>query len=303
MEIPVLVPDVNESVGNFSVIYKDGKEIIRIGLSGVAGVGESVTNELISVRKSKPFKDMFDVANRCDSSKIKKTSYEALIESGAFDSTFPKDVDRSRAYYSISSILEGNKASAKANKKVLKGQVSMFGDDVMFRKFEYATCEKWSEDEVFRRERARIGLFLTGHPLRKFLPMLKNIDRKTYIDYMNLKNNTDFYFAGVILENKIFTTKNNNQMASVIIEDEHGGFDCLVFSKILESKIDLISDGKIVAAKGRIKINYSDDEEIIERKVIINEIDEIEFFGKTDNTREYKEKINSAINDSDEFIE
>lgn len=307
MGIPVLVPDVNESVGNFSVIYKDGKEIIRIGLSGVAGVGESVTSELISVRKSKPFKDMFDVANRCDSSKIKKTSYEALIESGAFDSTFPKDVDRSRAYYSIASILEGNKASAKANKKVLKGQVSMFGDDVMFRKFEYATCEKWSEDEVFRRERARIGLFLTGHPLNKYLVALKMASRQTYIDFLKLKDGNEIVFAGIVFDYKPFTTKTGNLMAFLKIEDEFGTYDCVIFAKVFESVNGYITDNQIVFCKGRVKIENDDDGQVVERKVIVNEINDISILYENAQTKvdKYNERVNSIISrdDSGDFEE
>jgi DNA polymerase III alpha subunit len=76
----------------------------------------------------------------------------------------------------------------------------MFGDDVMFRKFEYATCEKWSEDEVFRRERARIGLFLTGHPLNKYLVALKMASRQTYIDFLKLKDGNEIVFAGIVFD-------------------------------------------------------------------------------------------------------
>ena len=303
MGIEVLVPDINESVGDFKVVYKDGKEVIRVGFGGIMGIGDSSWREIATIRQQKPFKDMFDVANRCDSSKIKKTTYEALIESGAFDSTYPPGIDRSRAYYSIGSILEGNKAGAKASKKVLKGQISMFGDDVMHRKFEYADGVKWTEDEVFRREKLKIGLYITGHPLSKHSVALKMACRQTYLDYLKMDNGREIIFAGIISQLKIFTTKTGNLMAFLNIEDELGEFNCIVFNKVFEEVKVYITDNQIVFVKGRTKVERDDDDQIVERKIIVNEINEIGVLYENAKAKVdiYQERVNSIISkDSDD---
>ena len=51
MDVPVLLPDVNASVSDFSVDLTQGaKGAIRFGLSAVRNVGEGVAAQLLAVR-------------------------------------------------------------------------------------------------------------------------------------------------------------------------------------------------------------------------------------------------------------
>jgi DNA polymerase-3 subunit alpha len=88
MGIEVLVPDVNESVSDFSVrTDPDGKSAIRFGLSAVRNVGEGVVAHIVAARQEGgPFTDFYDFCDRVDPSVLNKRCIESLAKAGAFDS-------------------------------------------------------------------------------------------------------------------------------------------------------------------------------------------------------------------------
>ncbi len=125
--IAVLPPDVNESGIEFTAT-KDG---VRFGLAGIRGVGEGVAEVIIEERtKNGPYKNLHDLVDRVDSSKVDRRVIEALIKAGGFDSTgYPRRqlmtfVDNNNPENIIDS-------AAKRQKDRASGQTSlfdMFGD-------------------------------------------------------------------------------------------------------------------------------------------------------------------------------
>jgi DNA polymerase-3 subunit alpha len=83
MGIEVLPPDVNESDVGFTVV--EGK--IRFGMNAVKGVGRGAIEAVIAARADGPFTSVYDFCARVDSQLANKRTLEALIKSGAFDST------------------------------------------------------------------------------------------------------------------------------------------------------------------------------------------------------------------------
>src|SRR5699024_137185 len=97
LDIPVLVPDINESDMDFAVrttvtgVDADGAPVevraIRFGLSAVRNVGEGVVAKLIEERDAGgPFVDFYDLCERVDPAVLNKRTIESLIKAGAFDS-------------------------------------------------------------------------------------------------------------------------------------------------------------------------------------------------------------------------
>lgn len=83
MGIQILAPDINESVGVFSV--SDGA--IRYGLNAIKSVGKPVIEELIREREAGgPFKDLADFIDRTSGKEVNKRTVENFIKAGAFDS-------------------------------------------------------------------------------------------------------------------------------------------------------------------------------------------------------------------------
>jgi DNA polymerase-3 subunit alpha len=84
MGIEVLPPDVNTSDVEFTVV--EGK--IRFGMNAVKGVGVGAIEAIIAAREEGgPFVSIFDFCARVDSQMANTRVLEALIRSGAFDST------------------------------------------------------------------------------------------------------------------------------------------------------------------------------------------------------------------------
>ena len=85
MGIEVLPPDVNTSHVGFTVV--EGK--IRFGMNAVKGVGVGAIEAIIVAARDEGgrFASIFDFCARVDSQMANKRVLEALIRSGAFDST------------------------------------------------------------------------------------------------------------------------------------------------------------------------------------------------------------------------
>jgi NCAIR mutase (PurE)-related protein len=117
-----LPPDINESGKDFTATA-DG---IRFGFAGIRGVGEGVGESIMRERKEGgPFKNLHDFVDRMDAGSINRRVVEALIKSGAFDSTgytrrqLLTFVDKSNPQ----NILD---AAAKRQKDRAAGQSSLF---------------------------------------------------------------------------------------------------------------------------------------------------------------------------------
>jgi len=164
MGIEVLPPDVNESMGKFSV--ENGK--IRYALIAVKNVGANVADEIVRVReeKGRPSNIFTFIAN-LDVRIINKKPIEALIKAGAMD-CFTTNRAAMLAIYEKE--IESAQMSARKN---IAGQLSLFelASDEMVQE---ATVGKLPDVENFSKkillslENEYLGVYLTGHPLDEY---------------------------------------------------------------------------------------------------------------------------------------
>ena len=82
--VPVLGPDVNESIFKFRV-NKEGA--IRFGLGAMRGVGEGAVEAIIAGREdgAQEYKSLFDFARRVNPKDVNKRVFESLALGGGFD--------------------------------------------------------------------------------------------------------------------------------------------------------------------------------------------------------------------------
>ena len=89
---PVLVPDVNESVSDFSVRPRPGADGDRqarsaSGCRRCATSARAWSAQIVAARdEGGPFTDFYDFCDRVDPSVLNKRTIESLIKAGAFDS-------------------------------------------------------------------------------------------------------------------------------------------------------------------------------------------------------------------------
>ena len=173
LKIPVLPPDINKSLVEFSAEVIEGENDedavggtlsdgqmrgVRYGLAGLKNVGVAAMESLVEERdKNGPFKDLADFCNRVDTRQINKRALENLIKAGAFDSINP---NRAQLHSAVEMMLrEMSLATQERN----SNQVSLFGDQVEEQSIILAEVNDWDLIERLKCEQEAVGFYLSAH--------------------------------------------------------------------------------------------------------------------------------------------
>ncbi|GHV65052.1 DNA-directed DNA polymerase [Bacteroidia bacterium] len=232
MGLKVLSPDVNESFRDFTVTPKG---YIRFGMAGISGVGEYSAEKIIEERqKNGNYKDIFDFLERVDYKYLNKKSLEGLIASGGVDSFGYHRAQYFRPMDSSTTQLESlvNYGQKKQNDG-RAAQSSLFGgmDGYEVTRPEIQDCEKWTDLEQANKEKELLGIYLTSHPLDRYLLEIKSLCTRLDIianDMASLKGKS-ITIAGIITDIKEGTDKNGNPYGKIFLEDFTGKFEIAFF--------------------------------------------------------------------------
>lgn len=279
MHIDVLPPDVNESHVKFTVV--NGK--IRFGLAAIKNVGEGAVKGIIADRDQNGiFKGFRDFCERIDSRDINKRCIESLIKSGAFDSL---GIYRSRLIAVYDKMIDGIQQSKKRN---LEGQLSIFDVSAARKVVEnikedtaeiYPEIKEYPTKVLLTMEKEMLGLYISGHPLSEFeneinaqvnlfSPSInvtsgENTGDAALTELQDLRDGMQVTVGGIIAGKKTKTTKSNNLMAFVTLEDLYGSMEVIVFPTILTKYSQLLVEDNIVLIRGRLSIKEEENPKII----------------------------------------
>ncbi|CEQ10711.1 DNA polymerase III DnaE [[Clostridium] sordellii] len=275
LKIDVLKPDINKSFTKFSVEYNS----IRFGLAAVKNVGVNVLNNIIAEREAGgEFKDFNEFCKRLDSKDSNKRIIESLIKCGAFDEMGD---NRASLLLGYEKLLESISMDRKKN---LAGQVSLFDgfgmDESMSNDIQNMyTLPKVNELEEKERlylEKEVLGMYVSGHPLSQYKEELKknttinNADlndlKDDYVSYLNL-NEKEVVMGGIIVNKTIRTTKRNDLMAIIELEDLYGVIEVIVFPQVLQKYNTIIQEDKIIYVEGRLSIKEDENAKLIAREI------------------------------------
>ncbi|WP_303310441.1 DNA polymerase III subunit alpha [Hymenobacter sp. BT730] len=230
--VPVLGPDVNESILKFNV---NDKGQIRFGMAAVKGAGEAAIENIVQERGKKgPFTDIFDFSKRVNLRAVNKKTFESLALSGAFDS-FER--------YHRRQFLEAPAGDQNLIEKAVRmgqqfqadqdsAQQSLFGGGafgaVAMPLPKVADMEPWAATEVLRREKEVIGFYLSGHPLDDF-----KLEIDSYctcgLDKVESYKNREVTVAGLITNVLFKTTKTGQPFVSFTVEDYESSLNLALF--------------------------------------------------------------------------
>ncbi|MCS5572807.1 MAG: DNA polymerase III subunit alpha, partial [Pseudomonadales bacterium] len=156
MNLPVLPPEVNQSVEQFSV---EAANAIRYGLAAIKGMGIAAASAICGGReKINKYKDLYDFCNRVDHKKVSRRAMEALIKAGALDALGPNRP-------SLLAALPGAHGQAEQNARAQEaGQDDLFsGGSSIAAIAEIAVTRDWTLSDLLVAERESLGLYLSGH--------------------------------------------------------------------------------------------------------------------------------------------
>lgn len=294
MGIEVLPPDINKSYSKFSV---DGN-CIRFGLAAVKNVGSHVIDAIVQEREEAgDFIDLSNMLKRLDSKLTNKRIVESLIKCGAFDSL---GENRATLMFGFEALQE---SINKDKKKNVSGQISLF--EMMSQEQQEEVEEQNSlkfvpeyKDKVkLEMEKEVLGVYVTGHPLSEYEDLIK---RKTSINCGEINklkeepekllelNDKEHIIGGMVIGKRLMTTKKDDIMAFVTLEDLYGSIDVVVFPRTLQQYQELLKEDSIIFIKGRISVRDDDDVSILAGQ--IKSIDDDRPFEEKERRSYYKKE-------------
>lgn len=250
MGLTVVPPDVNSGKHRFSVNEKG--EIVY-GLGAIKGVGEGPVEAILEARdQGGRFKDLFDLTARVDLKKINRRTFESLIMSGAFDKLGPH-----RAAL-MKNLEDALKASDQHSKMEELGQSDMFGvltetpEEVQNA---YANTPKWSEQIILDGERTTLGLYLSGHPISRFLKELAHYAPNRLNELQPTFRGQMTTVSGIVMASRVAVTKRGSRIGIATIEDRSGKLDITLFSEALDNFGHLMQQEQIIVATGSVQFD------------------------------------------------
>ncbi|MBQ7795164.1 MAG: DNA polymerase III subunit alpha [Lachnospiraceae bacterium] len=256
MGIAILPPDINEGYGGFSVSGNS----IRYGLSAIKSVGRSVVDMIIKEREAcGPFSTLEDFVNRMSNKEVNKRTLESFIKSGALDSL---PGTRKRKMFVSAELLENK---AKEKKTSMEGQMSFFDfvaeEEKSSFQVSFPKVGEFEKELLLAFEKETLGIYVSGHPMEEYQELWqKNVTAKTSDFIVDedgktiVEDNSTVIVGGMITAKKVKTTKTNQLMAFISLEDMVGTVEALIFPKIYEkNKQHLVEDSKVFL-KGRASI-------------------------------------------------
>ncbi|MBB6611208.1 DNA polymerase III subunit alpha [Pontibacter sp. Tf4] len=261
--VPVLGPDVNESLLKFNV---NEQGHIRFGLGAIKGTGEAAVEAIITEREQNGhYQDIFDFSKRVNLRAVNKKTFESMAMAGAFDSF---------GLYHRAQLLEvpegenisllekavryGNNYQAEQQ----AAQQSLFGGSAAVASPlpKIPEVTPWSQAEMLRREKDVVGFYISGHPLDQF-----KLEIDSYctcgLDKIEEYKNRDINVAGMVTEVVIRTGRNGNPFALFTIEDYDTSMQMALFGEDYVKFSPYLKSGLYLFIRGKVQLRYKTEDQ------------------------------------------
>ncbi len=271
--IAILPPDVNQAEIGFSVSTEGA---IRYGLSAVKGVGRSAAQAIVKERQQHgPYKDFEDFVVRVSEKGINRRAIEFFIQAGGLD-TFPGN--RREKIAILPTIIEGR---VKEKQNSMAGQMTLadlLGEDNQeageFR-IRMPKLPEYSKEELLQYEKEALGFYLSGHPLDAYRAVMDANVSATSADFRRddetgtvpLRDQQKVTVGGILTELQMKTTRKQQQMAFLQLEDRMGTVEVVVFPKTYQSMRALLEPDAKLFIEGHVDGSGEKDSKLIADRI------------------------------------
>lgn len=257
--IAVLPPDIQESELGFTVVG----ESIRFGLLAIKNLGRGFITELIKEREEKPFADLLDFLQRMYGKDMNRRAVEALIKCGAMDSF---GHGRNQMIHGFERLLEDVDTTHRNN---VAGQMDLFGaaqaTSAGAPGYVLPPQEELPLLQMLAFEKETTGLYLSGHPLEQHEALVAKLKPMPIQKLLSAKNmdGQAVQVVGIISSKRMRTTRNNDMMAFVFVEDKTASIELIVFPRAFTEYAALLNVGMVVAVRGKVKSTEEESAQIV----------------------------------------
>ncbi len=251
--VPVLPPDVNASDWRFTV--RPGG--VRFGLGAVKGAGEGAIRSILATRETLGGRipSLFALAEHADLRLVNKKVIESLIKAGAFDGLAPEGEGhhawRPRLVGALDRVLDHG---GRLQRDRDQGQTQLFdvgpGQAEAGDVAALPEVPPWSESEALAYEKEALGLYMSGHPLRRYADLLAGMGGLRLAEVT--QSQAECAMGGVVTGVRQLKTKRGDRMAVFVLEQEEGKVETVVFPEAFARFGNFIAGDAMVLVRGRL---------------------------------------------------
>ncbi|MDY7010492.1 MAG: DNA polymerase III subunit alpha [Planctomycetota bacterium] len=271
MGITVGPPDINASGADFTV---DGEKI-RFGLAAVKGVGQKAVAAIIEARENTGrFEHLYHFCENVDLRLVNRSTIEALIKCGAFDSL---GAHRAAMLAAVDRAIELGNSAAEDRRS---GQMSFFGAESFGggrekRPPQFPDTEPLSEMQLLTAEKETLGFYITSHPLVGYGRELDSLGSATCAKLAQLSEGATVTIGCMIASVRQRVTKSGRsagrKMAILTIEDLTGSAECVVFAETFDRMGEILNEGAIVFLTGKVDRRRQSPQIIVDQAVPVDQ--------------------------------
>jgi DNA polymerase-3 subunit alpha len=252
--LEVVPPNLNRSAYPFTVI---DERTILYGLGAIKGVGESAITGVLERREAEgAFDSLEALCRRVDLQRVNRRVLEALIKAGALDSIGPNRASLMARLPEAARLADQHQRDASA------GQEDLFGAGVaVVAVATPQTLPEWDEDQRLSFEKETLGLYLTGHPIVKYLEELTHftsgrlgeltVDAGAGDGEYGARRERDAVVAGLVVAVRTRNSQSGRQ-AFVTLDDQSGRIEVAIFSDAYQQYGHLIVKDRLLVVEGGI---------------------------------------------------
>lgn len=268
-------------------------------MSAIKGVGHNVIQSIVEEReRNGKYVSMQDFMTRLTSKEVNKHTIENFIKSGAFDSLGGTRKQKMTVYQAMLDTVNREK------KDSMSGQLSLFdmGDEELEHANEiaYPNVGEYEKEDFLAFEKEVLSIYISGHPLEEYLTLMQKNCTNNSMDFMasdeedggntGVADEENAVIGGMIIGKTVKTTKRNELMAFLTIEDLYGTVEVIVFPRVYEKSKEFLQPDSKVFVKGRVQLEELRDGKLICQEVIPFDSIPCELWLKFENKEAFLEK-------------
>ena len=258
--ISVCAPDINRSGMYFT---PDGTNI-RFGLLALKNIGKSFIENIIRERAKRKFSDFGDFVERMSEYDLNKRMVEGLIKVGAFDGLGNTRSSLLRSYEKFIDTV------ADKNRSNLAGQLDIFSmatlGDSIGEKFEFPDIPEFSLKELLSLEHEASEMYFSGHMIDNYSKHRDSLSTRPIYEVITSENVVDreqIKIAGIISSVTHKTTRKDEKMAFITLEDRYGEIECIAFSGAFAKFSHMLRQENAVAISGNISLREDEPPKLL----------------------------------------
>lgn len=244
MGVPVKVPDVNES----GLDYQVHSGSIRVGLSAIRNLGESVAEKITEARRKRgSFESFVDFCEKVEVDALRRNTLESLVKAGGFDGLG----DTRRGLTEVLGLIVDSVVDRRRREQA--GQFSLFGGggapDLTLPEI---PDRHWDKQVRLGFEKEMLGLYLSDHPLAERERDLRSAADVATVGLENYPDQAKVKIAGLIASLAVKWTRKGDRMMVLRVEDLEGEVEVVVFPQVVKRHEEILAVDQLVVISGRV---------------------------------------------------